>query len=98
MLRTKQSDRNSKSGARGPGRWRRPGLGPSRQDGRRGRWAGGERKERRHWRAGLKRAPGYICQRMSGGARLGLGGSCGICYEFFTNLTSTTLAAKTTDA
>jgi hypothetical protein len=23
---------------------------------------------------------------------------CGICYEFFTNLTSTTLAAKTTDA
>jgi hypothetical protein len=26
------------------------------------------------------------------------GGGCGICYEFFTNLTSTTLAAKTTDA
>jgi hypothetical protein len=23
------------------------------------------------------------------------GGACGICYEFFTNLTSTTLAAKT---
>jgi ferredoxin len=26
------------------------------------------------------------------------GGACGICYEFFTILTSTTLAAKTTDA
>jgi hypothetical protein len=28
----------------------------------------------------------------------GGGGACGICYEFFTILTSTTLAAKTTDA
>jgi hypothetical protein len=29
---------------------------------------------------------------------MGGGGACGICYEFFTILTSTTLAAKTTDA
>jgi hypothetical protein len=30
--------------------------------------------------------------------RVEWGGGCGICYEFFTILTSTTLAAKTTDA
>jgi hypothetical protein len=29
---------------------------------------------------------------------VGGGGACGICYEFFTILTSTTLAANTTDA
>jgi hypothetical protein len=36
--------------------------------------------------------------RRSGQEYLRYNLACGICYEFFTILTSTTLAAKTTDA